>query len=119
MSGNWAGAIGLGATVAGIGLMVGTQLAIPNDEMGASDIDSGTVFRAGEFGKTEAVYTGSNGKTNVANVRQMEQAFYNALTRHSREGNGTIVVQTYLDGEKVYENTTAKAKARGNVWAKV
>lgn len=118
MKGNWIGAIGLGATVAGIGLMVGTQLAIPNYEMGASDIDSGTVFRAGEFGKTEAVYTGTNGKTNVANVRQMEQAFYNALSRHSREGNGTIIVQAYLDGEKVYENTTARAKAQGNVWAK-
>jgi hypothetical protein len=119
MSGNWVGAIGLGAMVAGAGLMVGTQLSVPNYEMGASDIDSGTIFRAGEFGKTEAVYTGSNGKTNVANVRQMEQAFYNALSRHSRDGNGTIVVQTYLDGEKVYENTTAKAKSRGNVWAKV
>ena len=96
-----------------------TKYEMPSFASGASDIDSGTVFRAGEFGKTEAVYTGSNGKTNVANVRQMEQAFYNALSRHSREGNGTIVVQTYLDGEKVYENTTAKAKSRGNVWAKV
>lgn len=116
---NWAGAIGVGAMVAGTVLAVTSSVKIPNYEMGASDIDSGTVFRAGEFGKTEAVYTGSNGKTNVANVRQMEQAFYNALSRHSREGNGTIVVQTYLDGEKVYENTTAKAKSRGNVWAKV
>lgn len=116
---NWAGAIGVGAMVAGTVLAVTSSVKIPNYEMGASDIDSGTVFRAGEFGKTEAVYTGSNGKTNVANVRQMEQAFYNALSRHSREGNGTIVVQTYLDGEKVYENTTARAKSRGNVWAKV
>lgn len=121
----------LGASIAGLG--VGVLLAgikgvaskeaqslnnIPNYEMGASDIDSGTVFRAGEFGKTEAVYTGNNGKTNVANVRQMEQAFYNALSRHSREGNGTITVQAYLDGEKVYENTTSRAKSRGNVWAK-
>jgi hypothetical protein len=47
--------------------------------MGASDIDSGTVFRAGEFGKTEAVYTGSNGKTNVANVQQMKAAELQAL----------------------------------------
>ena len=115
---NWFKAIGIGALVAGAALGVTAAIKIPNYENGASDIDSGTVFRAGEFGKTEAVYTGSNGKTNVANVRQMEQAFYNALSRHSREGNGTIVVQTYLDGEKVYENTTAKAKSRGNVWAK-
>jgi hypothetical protein len=91
---------------------------IPNFASGASDIDSGTVFRAGEFGKTEAVFTASNGKTNVANVRQMEQAFYNALSRYGSSGNGTITVQAYLDGEKVYENTTAKAKSRGNVWAK-
>lgn len=119
MEGNWLGAIGLGAAVAGAGILVSTELAkVPNYETGASDIDSGTVFRAGEFGKTEAVYTGSNGKTNVANVRQMEQAFYNALSRHSREGNGTIVVQAVLDGEVVYENTTSRARARGQTWAK-
>jgi hypothetical protein len=101
-----------------IDFLTSPRVSIPNYAVGASDIDSGTVFRAGEFGKTEAVYTGSNGKTNVANVRQMEQAFYNALSRHSREGNGTIVVQAYLDGEKVYENTTRRAKQVGNVWAK-
>lgn len=95
-----------------------TKYKMPSFSVGASDIDSGTVFRAGEFGKTEAVYTGSNGKTNVANVRQMEQAFYNALSRHSREGNGTIVVQAVLDGEVVYENTTSRARARGQTWAK-
>lgn len=95
-----------------------TKYEMPSFASGASDIDSGTVFRAGEFGKTEAVYTGSNGKTNVANVRQMEQAFYNALSRHSREGNGTIVVQAVLDGEVVYENTTSRARARGQTWAK-
>jgi hypothetical protein len=98
--------------------LANTKYEMPSYAGGASDIDSGTIFRAGEFGKTEAVYTGSNGKTNVANVRQMEQAFYNALSRHSREGNGTIVVQAYLDGDKVYENTTARARARGNIWAK-
>ena len=116
---DWAGAIGLGALVAGTTLAITRSIKIPNYEKGASDIDSGTVFRAGEFGKTEAVYTGSNGKTNVANVKQMEQAFYNALVRHSAEGNDPIIVQAYLDGEKVYENTTARAKSRGKVWANV
>lgn len=113
-------AAGITAVVAAVNTAKGDieKLEIPNFANGASDIDSGTIFRAGEFGKTEAVYTGSNGKTNVANVRQMEQAFYNALSRHSREGNGTIVVQAYLDGDKVYENTTARARARGNIWAK-
>jgi hypothetical protein len=117
LGGNWVKALTVAGVVAG-GYYTIQSLNVPNYEMGASDIDSGTVFRAGEFGKTEAVYTGSNGKTNVANVRQMEQAFYNALSRHSKEGNGTIVVEAYLDGEKVYENTTARAKSRGNVWAK-
>jgi hypothetical protein len=113
---------GLAAIAGAFVSFKGTMKSMKDAEFfagGASDIDGGTLFVAGEMGKTEAVYTGSNGKTNVANVRQMEQAFYNALSRHSREGNGTIVVQTYLDGEKVYENTTAKAKSRGNVWAKV
>lgn len=117
--------IAFGAGMAGLVMMIISMVkknenhsTIPNYAIGASDIDSGTVFRAGEFGKTEAVYTGSNGKTNVANVRQMEQAFYNALSRHSREGNGTIVVQAVLDGEVVYENTTSRARARGQTWAK-
>ena len=119
-----AAAVGIAAGIAAIATSFATikkdaQTPIQFAAVGASDIDGGTLFVAGEMGKTEAVYTGGNGKTNVANVRQMEQAFYNALSRHSRDGNGTIVVQTYLDGEKVYENTTAKAKARGNVWSKV
>lgn len=116
LTGNYVVALGVAAAAAAG--MLSIFSAIPNFEKGASDIDSGTIFRAGEFGKTEAVYTGSNGKTNVANVRQMEQAFYNALSRHSREGNGTIVVQAVLDGEVVYENTTSRAKARGQTWAK-
>jgi hypothetical protein len=114
---DYAGAIAMSALVAGSALAITSAIKIPNYENGASDIDSGTVFRAGEFGKTEAVYTGSNGKTNVANVKQMEQAFYNALSRYGAEDGGKIVVEAYLDGEKVYQNTTAKAKARGKVWA--
>lgn len=119
---DWVGALSIAAGVAGGALFVSSTISqsIPNYEMGASDIDSGTVFRAGEFGKTEAVYTGSNGKTNVANVKQIEQAQYNALVRyHSQHRDDDRPIVVYLDGEKVYENTTAKAKSRGNVWAKV
>ena len=121
----WSMGLATAGIAAGIAMIVGSIASVKKDiekpiqfaAVGASDIDGGTLFVAGEMGKTEAVYTGSNGKTNVANVRQMEQAFYNALARYSAEGNGTIVVQAYLDGEKVYENTTARAKARGKVWA--
>ena len=123
---SWSIGLATAGIVAGIAAIVASIATVKKDvqqpvtyaAVGASNLDSGTLFVAGEMGKTEAVYTGANGKTNVANVRQMEQAFYNALSRHSREGNGTIVVQAYLDGEKVYENTTAKAKSQGFVWAK-
>lgn len=98
---------------------VNTTYELPGFPSASSNTDSDIIFRSGEFGNTEAVYAVSNGKTNAANVRQMELAFYNALVRHSREGNGAIVVQAYLDGDKVYENTTAKAKLRGYGWTKV
>ena len=122
----WSMGIAAAGIVAGIASIVASIATVKKEAskpiqfaaVGASDIDSGTLFVAGEMGKTEAVYQGANGKTNVANVRQMEQAFYNALSRHSREGNGTIVVQAVLDGEVVYENTTSRARARGQIWAK-
>lgn len=80
--------------------------------------DKGTMFVAGEAG-AEMVYNMPSGQSGVANVKQIEQAMYNALARHSAEGNEPIVVQAYLDGEKVYENTTSRAKSRGKVWANV
>lgn len=104
---------GIGASIAGVkGLMPKVDMYAT----GASNIDGGTLFVAGEMGKTEAVYTGSNGKTNVANVTQMEQAFYNALVRYGKTGNGQVVVN--LDGQRIYENTTAHAKKEGRVWSK-
>lgn len=67
------------AAVASGAIFIRGLVDIPNYAVGASDIDSGTIFRAGEAGKTEAVFTGSNGKTNVANVQQMYQAEYMAV----------------------------------------
>lgn len=74
---NWAGALSAALVVAGGVLTVSS--AIPEFANGASNIDSGTLFIAGEMGKTEAVYTGSNGKTNVANIQQMQTAYRSAL----------------------------------------
>lgn len=114
---DWVTALTVAGMVAG-GYFTIQSMNVPNYEMGASDIDSGTVFRAGEFGKTEMVYTGSNGKTNVANVQQMQQAMYNALVAYGKtNGSDGQAVEVYLDGEKVYQNTTAHAKRRGNVWS--
>ena len=119
MKGNWIGAIGLGAAVTGIGLMVGTQLAIPNYEMGASDIDSGTVFRAGEFGKTEAVYTGSNGKTNVANIQQMKTAYNQALNEWWRSARNDIPAFQGVSDSGIYTIVDGEAKRRGKKFANV
>jgi hypothetical protein len=119
MKGNWIGAIGLGAAVAGIGLMVGTQLAIPNYERGASDIDSGTVFRAGEFGKTEAVYTGSNGKTNVANIQQMKAAELQALNEWWATAKHDIPVLQGVSESGLYTMVDGEANRRGKKFASV
>lgn len=70
------------AALAGaITLAAGTAIAIGAKKYakGASDIDGGAVFIAGEAGKTEMVYSGENGKANVANVQQMYQAEYMAV----------------------------------------
>ena len=119
MKGNWVGAIGLGATVAGIGLMVGTQLSIPNYENGASDIDSGTIFRAGEFGKTEAVYTGSNGKTNVANIQQMKTAYSQALQEWWKTAKYDIPKFEGASDSGLYTVVNAEALRRGKKFSNV
>ena len=119
MKGNWIGAIGLGAAVTGIGLMVGTQLAIPNYERGASDIDSGTVFRAGEFGKVEAVYTGSNGKTNVANVQQMKAAELQALNEWWATAKHDIPSLQGVSESGLYTMVDSEASRRGKKFASV
>jgi hypothetical protein len=119
MKGNWIGAIGLGALVTGIGLSVGTKLSVPNYEMGASDIDSGTIFRAGEFGKTEAVYTGSNGKTNVANIQQMKAAELQALKEWWATAKHDIPAFQGVSDSGIYTMVEGEARRRGKQFSKV
>lgn len=122
----------LGASIAGLG--VGVLLAgikgvaskeaqslnnIPNYENGASDIDSGTVFRAGEFGKTEAVYTGSNGKTNVANVQQMKAAELQALKEWWATAKHDIPSFQGVSDSGIYTIVDGEAKRRGKKFANV
>lgn len=117
MKGNWAGAISIGAMVAGAGLMVGSALSAQDYANGGLP-DKGTLFRAGEAG-AEIVYNTPSGQSGVVNVQQIEQAMYGALVRYGKSngGNGQPI-EVYLDGEKVYQNTTAHAKRRGNVWGR-
>lgn len=116
---NWAGAIGVGAMVAGTVLAVTSSVKIPNYEMGASDIDSGTVFRAGEFGKTEAVYTGSNGKTNVANVQQMKAAELQALKEWWATAKHDIPAFQGVSDSGIYTIVDGEARRRGKKFANV
>ena len=119
MKGNWIGAISLGAMVAGIGLMVGTQLSIPNYEMGASDIDSSTISRAGEFGKTEAVFTGSNGKTNVANIQQMKAAYSQALSEFWRSAKNDIPTFRGVSDSGLYTIVDGEDQRRGKKFVNI
>lgn len=108
---NYAIAFSAAAMVAGGVLYVSS--AIPNFENGASDIDSGTVFRAGEFGKTEAVYTGSNGKTNVANVQQMKNAELQALNEWWAHAKHDIPAFQGVSDSGIYTIVDGEAKRRG------
>lgn len=104
---------GIGVAIAGIKGM----LQVDNYADGGLP-DKGTLFRAGEAG-AEIVYNTPSGQSGVVNVQQIEQAMYGALVRYGKSngGNGQPI-EVYLDGEKVYQNTTAHAKRRGNVWGK-
>ncbi|MBP3573868.1 MAG: hypothetical protein J6J71_04600 [Prevotella sp.] len=114
---DWVGALSLAGIVAGSVFTVST--AIPNYEMGASDIDSGTVFRAGEFGKTEAVYTGSNGKTNVANIQQMKTAYNQALNEWWRSARNDIPAFQGVSDNGIYTIVEGEARRRGKTFSKV
>ena len=79
--------------------------------------DKGTLFIAGEAG-AEIVTNSPNGQTGVTNVQQIQQAMYNALVAYGKtQGSNGQAIEVYLDGEKVYQNTTAHAKRRGKVWS--
>lgn len=124
--GNWVKALGVAGAVGGAVLTVSSLITQANKqkiydaEVGASNIDSGTVFRAGEHGKTETVFTAANGKTNVANVQQMRSAFYQALMDYSKSNQGqNQPIKVSIDGREVFEVTTAQANKQGLSWSRV
>ena len=115
-------AIASGAALAGSVLAISAsvkQATIPNYENGASDIDSGTIFRAGEFGKTEAVYTGSNGKTNVANIQQMKAAYSQSLEEWWAKARYDIPKFQGVSDSGIYTIVDGEAKRRGKKFANV
>ena len=107
----------LGMLVAGIGATVTALTSIKAFKNGGLP-DKGTMFLAGEAG-AEIVYNTPSGQSGVVNVAQIKQAMYQALVEYGRTSGGNdrpIIV--YLDGEKVYENTTSHANEHGNKWMK-
>lgn len=110
------GALALGATLAGGILALQTSLIVDNYANGGLP-DKGTLFRAGEAG-AEIVYNTPSGQSGVVNVQQIEQAMYSALVRYGNSNGGKIELTLNLDGEKVYQNTTAHARKHGQVWGK-
>lgn len=113
---NWFMAIGVGAMVAGTGLTIGSQLSSITNFKNGGLPDKGTLFRAGEAG-AEIVYNTPSGQSGVANIKQIEQAMYNALTRASNTNGGTTVVE--IDGQRVFTVVKEKAKSNGYAFSKV
>lgn len=113
---NWAMAIGVGAMVAGTGLTIGSTLATITNYANGGMPDKGTLFRAGEAG-AEIVYNTPSGQSGVANIKQIEQAMYNALTRASSKNGGTTVVE--IDGQRVFTVVKEKARSNGYAFSKV
>lgn len=118
--GDWVKALSVAGIVAGGVLLIGSALgnATVNKFAEGGLPDKGTMFIAGEAG-AEMVYNTPSGQSGVANIQQIEQAMYGALVRYGKtQGANGQAIEVYLDGEKVYQNTTAHAKRRGNVWGK-
>ena len=97
------GAITAAAAIGGAVLFIGTEIAkVTKFADGGMFEGAGTLYKqAGESG-TEIVATGSRG-TGVANVIQIEEAFYKALYRYNAakdKGNeGDLVIE--LDGKEL------------------
>lgn len=121
LKGNWVAALSIAGIVGAAGLAAGTYFSITDFEQGGTipRTDSGTVFRVGENGKTETLYTAPDGSTNVANVQQMKAAFYGALVDYGKTysgANGETII--YIGEEPVFNAVQRSASKKGLAFAK-
>ena len=108
--------LGVGALLAGIKGMATKQAStIGTSTSSISVPDTSTVARASNMSTTTTYNTNAN---NTLNTQNMKTAVYQALVEYGKTGNSTQPIVVYLDGQKVYENTTAHAKKEGKVWSK-
>ena len=105
--------LGVGALLAGIKGVATEKSNIEYNAMGASNIDSGTLFVAGEMGRTEAVFNGTNGKTNVANIQQMQMAFNGALNNWWSNAKHDIPQFREVSKTGIYEVAKSEMRRRG------
>ena len=102
------------ALAAAITLAAGTAISVAVGKYAEGGLpDKGTMFIAGEAG-AEMVYNMPSGQSGVANVSQIEQAFYNALVRYGRENRGSDgAINVNIDGQAVFKAVDREAGKRG------
>lgn len=114
---NWAKALMIGGMVAGGFLAVSSTIFAGVTDFAEGGLpDKGTIFRAGEAG-AEIVYNTPSGQSGVANIKQIEQAMYNALTRASSNNGGKTVVA--INGREVFTVVKEEARSNGYAFSKV
>jgi hypothetical protein len=117
----WSLGLASAGIVAGIAMIVGSIASVKKDvsvpveynAMGASNIDSSTLFVAEEMGRTEAVFNGTNGKTNVANIQQMQMAFNGALSNWWANAKHDIPQFREVSKTGIYEVAKSEMRRRG------
>lgn len=110
-----------GALAAAIAMAAGTAISVGKFANGGMP-DKGTMFVAGEAG-AEMVYNMPSGQSGVANIQQIAQAVYQgtyqAIMDWWKSAKTEIGWDMYLDGEKIYQNTTSHASKHGKKWSNV
>ena len=118
----WSLGLATAGIVAGIGMIVASIATIKKEAtipveyhaMGASDLEGGSLFVAGEHGKTEMVYSGTNGKGNVANIQQIKQAQLQALNEWWANARRDMPQVKEVSRTGIYEITKSEAIRRGD-----
>ena len=123
----WSLGLATAGIVAGIGAIMAVMSSVRTEAekpiqfaaVGASDLDGGTLFVAGEMGKTEAVFTGANGKTNVANIQQMKAAYSQSLNEWWAKAKYDIPAFQGVSDSGIYTIVDGEARRRGKKFVNV
>lgn len=110
---NWAQALAIAGVVAGGYWAVASSMTVPQYATGASDLEGGSLFIAGEHGKTEMVYSGDNGRGNVANIQQIKQAQAQALSEWWATARNDIPAFREVSKTGIYEVVKNEKRRRG------